>query len=266
MSASFAYTRLRLARQAGRHFGVRVGKTLKYMILNNLFVSPRGRLAVGVVALACTTAVCAQVAPSQTERARYTGLLLAAARGDVAQIKTLVAKGARPDMRDSYERTPLHIAAYAKQHDAMRALVAAGADPNALEKDRYDIVTIAAVANDVPTLMVALEIGCSAQNITSRYDGTALIAAAHLGHAQVVRALIDAKAPLDHVNNLGWTAVIESIVLGDGGTRHVETLNALIAAGASLSIADRNGKTPLALARARRYTDMVKLLERAGAK
>ena len=60
-----------------------------------------------------------------------------------------------------YERTPLHVAAYAKQHDAMRALVAMGADPNALEKDRYDIVTIAAVANDVPTLKVALEIGCS---------------------------------------------------------------------------------------------------------
>jgi len=236
------------------------------MIINNLFASPWGRLGISILAFVWAGTACAQVPPSQTERARYTGILLAAARGDVAQIKTLVAKGSRPDTRDSYERTPLHVAAYAKQHDAMRALVALGADPNALEKDRYDIVTIASVANDVPTLMIALEIGCSARNITSRYDGTALIAAAHLGHAQVVRALINAKAPLDHVNNLGWTAVIESIVLGDGGMRHVETLNALIAAGASLSITDRNGQTPLALARARRYTDMVKLLERAGAK
>jgi uncharacterized protein len=148
----------------------------------------------------------------------------------------------------------------------MRALVAMGADPNALEKDRYDIVTIAAVANDVPTLKVALEIGCSAGNITSRYDGTALIAAAHLGHAEVVRTLVQAKAPLDHVNNLGWTALIESIVLGDGGRRHVETLKALVDAGASLAVADRNGQTPLALARARRYDEMVKVLEAAGAK
>src|SRR5262249_57751525 len=93
------------------------------------------------------------------------------------------------------------------------------ANPNALENDRYDIVTIAAVADDVPTLKVALELGCRAKNITSRYDGTALIAAAHLGHAEVVRTLIAAGAPLDHVNNLGWTAVIESIVLGDGGPR-----------------------------------------------
>lgn len=240
------------------------------MIVNTLFEFFRRRSVTGFLAFAllavCAPTAHAQVPPSQTERARYTGLLLAAARGDAAQIKTLIARGARPDQRDFYERTPLHVATYAKQHDAMRALVALGADPNALEKDRYDIVTIASVANDLPTLKVALEIGCSAKNITSRYDGTALIAAAHLGHAEVVRTLVQASAPLDHVNNLGWTAVIESIVLGDGGRRHVETLNALIAAGASLSIADRNGKTPLALARARRYTDMVKLLERAGAK
>jgi hypothetical protein len=214
----------------------------------------------------CLSTAYAQSPPSQVERARYTGLLLAAARGDAAQIKALIAKGARPDLRDSNERTPLHVAAYAKQHDAMRALVAMGADPNALEKDRYDIVTIAAVANDVPTLKVALEVGCSAKNVTSRYDGTALIAAAHLGYAEVVRTLIQAKAPLDHVNNLGWTALIESIVLGDGGPRHVETLKALIEAGASLTVTDRNGQTPLAHARARRYGEMVKLLETAKAR
>ena len=200
-------------------------------------------------------AASAQVPPSAGERAGYAGLF-AAARGDAAQIKALVAKGARPDMRDGYQRTPLHVAAYGKQHDAMRALVAAGANPNALENDRYDIVTIAAVANDLPTLKVALEMGCSAKNITSRYDGTALIAAAHLGHAEVVRTLIQARAPLDHVNNLGWTALIESIVLGDGGPRYRETLKALIEAGASLTITDRNGQTPLALARARGYETM----------
>ncbi len=167
---------------------------------------------------------------------------------------------------DARGRTPLHVAAFAGQHAALRALVAAGANPNALENDRYDIVTIAAVANDVPTLRLALELGCSAKNITSRYDGTALIAAAHLGHAEVVRTLIQAAAPLDHVNNLGWTALIESIVLGDGGARHTDTLMALIQAGANPNIADRNGHTPLALARARRYDAMVKLLQAAGAR
>ncbi len=206
----------------------------------------------------------AQVAPSETEKSRYTGLFAAAARGDAAQIRFLTKKGEHLDSRDDYGRTPLHVAAYGGQHEAMRALVAAGANPNALEKDRYDIVTIAAVANDVPTLKIALALGASAANVTSRYDGTALIAAAHLGHAEVVRILIRAGAPLDHVNNLGWTALIESIVLGDGGQRHTQTLRALVEAGANVNLPDRNGQTPLSLARARGYQAMAKVLTQAG--
>ena len=225
------------------------------------------RLSAVLVLMACgSPSAFAQVPPSSAERAAYTGLLAAAAKGDAAQIKALVARGEKTDVRDGYRRTPLHVAAYGGHREAMRALAAAGADPNALERDRYDIVTIAAVANDMPTLRVALAIGGSAANITSRYDGTALIAAAHLGHAEVVRTLIAAGAPLDHVNNLGWTAVIESIVLGDGGPRHVDTLKALVGAQANLEIADRSGRTPLALARSRGYAAMVTLLEQAGAK
>ena len=96
--------------------------------------------------------------------------------------------------------------------------------------------------------------------------GTALIAAAHLGHVEVVRTLIRAGAPLDHVNNLGWTALIESIVLGDGGPRHTETLRALVEAGADVNLPDRDGRTPLALARGRGYGAMTRLLEQAGAR
>jgi hypothetical protein len=208
----------------------------------------------------------AQVPPSPAERSGYRGLFAAAARGDAAEIRELIGKGENPNSRDAHGRTPLHIAAHAGHHEAMQALAAAGANPNALENDRYDIVTIAAVANDVSTLRVALAIGASAKNITSRYDGTALIAAAHLGHAEVVRTLIRAGAPLDHVNNLGWTAMLEAIVLGDGGARHTETLQALIEAGANITLPDRNGKTPLSLAEARGYANMARMLRQAGAK
>jgi hypothetical protein len=206
----------------------------------------------------------AQVAPSAPEIAAYTGLHAAAARGDAAQIRTLIAGGGRVDARDQRGRTPLHVAAFGRHHDAMRALAAAGADVNALESDRYDVVTIAAVADDPATLDVALALGASARNVTSRYDGTALIAAAHLGHVDVVRRLIRAGAPLDHVNNLGWTALIESIVLGDGGTRHLATLQALVDAGADVNLADREGRSPLTLARGRGYAAMVRALQRAG--
>ena len=93
-----------------------------------------------------------------------------------------------------------------------------------------------------------------------------MIAAAHLGHDGVVRALIRAGAPLDHINSLHWTAVIEAIVLGDGGPRHQACLKALIEAGANLQIADREGKTPLTLAKSRGFSVMAAMLERAGAR
>jgi ankyrin repeat protein len=158
------------------------------------------------------------------------------------------------------------VATFARQREAVRALAKAGASLDLLENDRYDAVTIASVADDEETLRVLLSLGATAKQVTSRYDGTALIAAAHLGHDGVVRQLIAAGAPLDHVNNLHWTAVIEAIVLGDGGPRHQATLKALIDAGANVQLKDRQGNTPLQLARSRGHAEMVRMLERAGAK
>ena len=219
-----------------------------------------------LLVLALGLPAAAQTPPDASELAAYSGLHAAAARGDTASIERLIQDGAATSARDNHQRTPLHVAAFRKQTDAALRLMRLGADPNALDAQRYDIVTIAAVADDVPMLKTALAGGGKATNITSPYDGTALIAAAHLGHDEVVRTLIAAGAPLDHVNNLGWTALIESIVLGDGGKRHVACLEALVQAGANVNIADRSGATPLALAKRRGYSEMVAILEKAGAR
>jgi ankyrin repeat protein len=216
--------------------------------------------------LAAITTASGQTAPTRAELSVYAGLHEAAAKGDVAEIDKLIQEGEKPNIQDSRSRTPLHVAAYMRQHAAARALLRHGANPNALEIDRYDIVTIAAVANDIEMLKIALEGGASAKNITSRYDGTALIAAAHLGHAEAVKILIAANAPLNHVNNIGWTALMESIVLGNGGRNHTDTLKALVDAGADVNVADRQGITPLQHARRRGYVEMARVLEEAGAK
>jgi ankyrin repeat protein len=208
----------------------------------------------------------AQNAPTRVEIGIYAGLHEAAAKGDVAEIEKLVADGEKLNIQDSKSRTPLHVAVYMKQHAAARPLLKLGANPNALEIDRYDIVTIAAVANDREMLKIALAGGASAKNITSRYDGTALIAAAHLGHAEAVKLLIDAKAPLNHVNNLGWTALMEAIVLGKGDANHTATARALVEAGADVNIADKQGATPLQHARRRGYVEIARILENAGAR
>jgi ankyrin repeat protein len=208
----------------------------------------------------------AQIAPSQSELRIYAGLHAAAAIGDAAGIERLIAAGQSPNAQDAHSRTPLHVAAHFGNHAAAQALLKGGANPNALEIDKYDIVTIAAVKNDVEMLKIALDGGASARNVTSRYEGTALIAAAHLGHVEAVRLLIAAKAPLNHVNNLGWTALMEAIVLGNGGAKHTATLKALVEAGCDVNVADRQGTTPLQHARRRGYVEMARILENAGAR
>jgi hypothetical protein len=207
----------------------------------------------------------AQVPPTATEYAAYTGLFAAAARNDTTKIAKLLAAGEYAGMRDAHGRTPLHVATYRKRHDAMRVLATATGDPNVLDADGYDIVTIAAVANDVDTLRVALAIGCSPRTAAGPEGGTALIAAAQRGHEAAVRTLLHAGAPIDYVNKLGYTALSSAIARGDGSRRYIATVKLLVAAGANVKLADRTGATPLDMARTRGYREMVAVLENAGA-
>jgi len=218
---------------------------------------------IGIGAATVAAPVAAQAAPSAQQAAAYTGLLAAAHSGDITKLKKLLASKPALEVRDVRQRTPLHVATHSRQHEAISLLAAAGADLNAFDNQRYDPVTIAAVANDETTLALLLQLGASAKNVTSPYDGTALIAAAHLGHVGVVKQLIAAGAPLDHVNNLHWTALIEAVVLGDGGKNHTSVVQQLLAAGANARLADREGNTPLMLARARGYKNMVTILSAA---
>lgn len=221
----------------------------------------RAGVLVALQFLWIATTSSAQTPPTQSEIESYSGLHKAAFHGDVESINRLAASGADIESRDSVGRTPLHVAAFESQDDAVRALAKAGADLNALENQAYDIVTIAAVANDLELVDLALSLGASAGNVTSPYEGTALIAAAHLGHYRVVRRLIHNGAPLDHINNLGWTALMEAVVLGDGGPNHVKTVRALVDAGADEGIPDRQGISPLEHARTRGYLEMTAILE-----
>ena len=219
------------------------------------------RSIVIAAAMAFCGMVHAQTAPSPSEIAAYTGLHLAAHTGQVDEVNRLIAAGADVNARDGSGRTPAHVAAFASHDDVVTALAKGGADMNALENRVYDVLTIAAVANDPELVSLAMELGNKPDLITSVYDGTALIAAAHLGHHDVVARLVAGGAPLDHVNNLAWTALIEAVVLGDGGPNHVKTVAILVEAGADKTIGDRDGVTPLQHAKARGYTAMIELLQ-----
>lgn len=208
----------------------------------------------------------AQVPPTASEYAQYTGIFEAAVKNDSTKIAKLIAAGEYAGMRDSHGRTALHVATYRKRHDAMRVLAAATGEPNVLDNDGYDIATIAAVANDADTLRVALAIGCSPINITGPDNSTALIAAAQRGNDLAVRVLIGAGPQLDYLNKAGYTALTAAISMGDGSKRYIATVKLLVAGGANVNLADRSGATPLALARARGYQEMIAILQQPRAR
>ena len=63
-----------------------------------------------------------------------------------------------------------------------------------------------------------------------------------------------------------WTALLEAVILGDGGPAHTEIVRLLVRAGANVNLADRDGVTPLQHAKRRGFADMVRILEVKGGK
>ncbi|MNP63955.1 Ankyrin repeats (3 copies) [compost metagenome] len=110
-------------------------------------------------------------------------------------------------------------------------------------------------------MRLTLEHGADLKS-TNRYGGTALIPAAERGHVETVQMLIDAGVDVNHLNRLHWTALLEAVILGDGGPRHVEIVRRLLQAGADPTIADKDGVSALEHARQRGYQEMVQLLNK----
>ncbi|GAA1522151.1 ankyrin repeat domain-containing protein [Streptomyces albidochromogenes] len=179
---------------------------------------------------------------------------------DAAGVRAALAAGADIEARDEHRRTPLLIAALSDHVAAAQALVAAGADPNA-QDDREDSAwLVTGVTGSVRMMRTLLAAG---PDLTprNRYGGIALIPAAERGHVDYVRALLrETDIDVDHVNRLGWTALLEAVVLGDGGPAHQEIVELLVTAGATPGLADGDGVTALEHAQRRGFDEIAGLL------
>jgi ankyrin repeat protein len=209
----------------------------------------------------------ALAAPSLAQQAneQERDLIAAAERGEAIVVRRLLGEGARINARDQRGRTALLAATQRNQVAVARLLIQEGADVNAKDFIQDSPFLYAAAEGRAEILRMALAAGADVKD-TNRYRGTALIPAAHHGHVEAVRLLLATAIDRDHVNNLGWTALLEAVILGDGGAAHTEIVRLLVAAGANVSIADRDGVTPLTHAKRREYREMAGILTAAGAR
>ncbi|MER7174793.1 ankyrin repeat domain-containing protein [Streptomyces mesophilus] len=187
-------------------------------------------------------------------------LLAAVLADDPAAVRAALADGADIERRDEQRRTPLLIAAADDCVAAAEALVAAGADPNA-QDDRSDSPWLVTGVTGSVRMMRALLPGGPDLKLVNRFGGISLIPASERGHVDYVRAVLrETEIDVDHVNRLGWTALLEAVILGDGGRAHQEIVELLITAGASPGLADGDGITALQHAERRGFDEIAGLL------
>ena len=187
-------------------------------------------------------------------------LLSAAQRGDADAVSLALRAGADIEARDAKRRTPLLLAVTGDHVDAARVLVAMGADPDALD-DRHDTPwLVTGVTGSVAMLETLLPAGPDL-TVRNRFGGVSVIPASERGHVDYVRRVVQTGIDVNHVNDLGWTALLEAVILGDGGERHQQIVRLLLDAGADRSIADKDGVTALEHAREKGYAAIARILE-----
>lgn len=186
-------------------------------------------------------------------------LLAAAAAGDPDGVALALRAGAGLEVRDAGGRTPLLLAATYDHVDVARLLVALGAGPDALDGRHDTPWLVTGVTGSVPMLEVLLPAGPDL-TIRNRFGGVSVIPAAERGHVDYVRRVVQTGIDVNHVNDPGWTALLEAVVYGDGSPRYQEIVRILLAAGADPGFRDANGRTALDHALARGHEGIAQAL------
>ncbi len=190
----------------------------------------------------------------------------AAGRGDTPAVRALLEQGVPVDARDDQGATTLVRAAYGNHLDVAALFVQDGADVDLADDSRQSAYLIATseVGDDPRLLELTLAFGADI-NAKDSYDGTGLIRAAERAHVTIVERLLQAGIDRDHINRLGYTALHEAVVFGEGGPADQATVAALVAGGVDLDIPDGGGDTALAHAERGGQREVASILRAAGA-
>lgn len=188
-------------------------------------------------------------------------LLRAAADGDADEAALALRAGARLETRDGDRRTPLLLAVTHDRLAVARLLVALGADPDALDAQHDTPWLVTGVTGSVPMAEILLTARPDL-TIRNRFGGVSIIPASERGHVAYVRRVVDTDIDVNHVNDLGWTALLEAVILGDGSRRYRRIVRILLDAGADPAIPDADGVTALQHAERQGHDAVARILRR----
>lgn len=199
------------------------------------------------------------------DTAQVTLFLQAAEHGDSRALADGLARGVNVNACDRRGRTAITIASLHRHYACVSLLIAAGADIDQQDQTCLNPFLISCLNNDLRLLRLLLPASPDLTRVT-RFGGVGLTPACEKGHVAIVRELLTAtRINVNHTNFLGWTPLLEAIVLNDGGAGQQEIVQLLLAHGADPQLTDKYGKTPLTLAREKGYHEIAALLAAAGA-
>ncbi|HEY6683997.1 MAG TPA: ankyrin repeat domain-containing protein [Propionibacteriaceae bacterium] len=201
-------------------------------------------------------------ADSPSKQVANRRLLAAAQRGDATAAALAVRAGANLETRDQGGRTPLLLAVTEDRLAVARLLVHLGANPDTLDDQHDTPWLVTGVTGSVDMLEVLLPARPDLK-IRNRFGGMSLIPASERGHVSYVRRVVRTDIEINHVNNLGWTALLEAVILGDGSRRYQQIVTTLLDAGAEPKIADRQRVTALQHAEQRGQRAVARILKDA---
>ncbi|MNG64208.1 Ankyrin repeats (3 copies) [compost metagenome] len=188
-------------------------------------------------------------------------IIEAVTKGQINTVKALLDNGANANQKGKDSKSLLLIATEKKDLVMAKLLLQYGANVNQQDNILNSPFLYAGALGYTELVKLYLDHGADFK-IFNRYNGTALIPACERGHVETVRLLANTKEfPIDHINRLGWTALLEAIILGDGSQKYVDIVQILLDANSDKNIADNEGVTPLQHARKRGFNKIVTLLE-----
>ena len=193
---------------------------------------------------------------------QQTPIINAVRNGQLEIVAAQLKKGADVNTTDGNRASLLLIATRTNNFEMARLLVAHGANVNQQDDIKDSPFLYAGASGYTELVSLFLQNGARF-DVFNRYNGSALIPACERAHLEVVKLLAGTKGfPIDHVNRLGWTALLEAVILGDGSKKYVDVVQVLVDAGCNINIADGEGVTALQHAKLKGYTAIVKVLEK----
>lgn len=189
-------------------------------------------------------------------------LFAAIEKNDIEKVRAILQQKPNFEVRNAKKQTPLMAATYKFYNDIAFLLIDAGASVNAKDDMQNTPFLYAGAEGNLELVKKALKHGADF-TIFNRYGGSALIPAAEKGHPEVVKLLVNTPGyPIDHVNNLGWTALLEAVILGTGGDVHTQIVQILVDGGVDINIPDKNGVTSLQHAEKKGFKNIISILKK----